>query len=1099
MSRLRGSCILGLSIQTASNSFAIAGVRFFLVITCWFTGVGGQLVGQQVKYVWPEEEVKETVWSETQWRLESQMGTTPAGDQDVAVLDNPSIHLLIRSPGDRTFAKSVKISSGELTLPVGQSLAISAMHVSEGEVLVRGTVDATSVAAEKVHGRLVLGFRRDQMGVPFRRNHEAIQNRGLRRSKMVIGNGGHVTVGRSVVIGQHGGHHGVLRLTGNGGLDAGASISVALRARSCGELVLRSRGTQPITCQIYKHGEGRAVLQYEPNKNGFREIHARTAVQLSGELLLTRYLYDVEVAPETTSAQGTGTYDLITLASSKRAKSIEGFFDRCRIQMDEGQSTTETARYDVDVIDGGRKVVLKRYAQPVTHWEDWARLNLPDGERSRYGDPDGDGLSNLGEFKLGQPATHFNRSYLTVVPQYRGGEDGGVGGDSNSQVVDGWWLRWSERCDRGHDVNVIPQVLKRSFRQTESSMVLDVESRSLAWTSDGFDEFPKEISGHENLVARKFYFRNTTGANESPEFQLFCESSSDTSQRPDILLIVVDDLNDWVSCLGGHPQVKTPHIDQLASRGMLFTQAHAPGVSSHVSRSALLTGLRPGTSGIDREEVPLRTGFEPSRIASQIEHIERPETLLQWMKRAGYVVCGTGRIFDGTPESSDIVESNEEWLDTWSDPDLGKSRFKLWTHDGQTYCEPWSRPPSTLLHRQGMSDQRSLDGLASGLARFDFGDWEDVSLPGQRTSDQRIASWTRDLLLDDRAPGLEGLTTDRPKLYAIGLSGTRNPWYVPAEFREWGDAAVEGSTQPLPELAVPQSVISERTCDWVNMLVAGTAAQSTGKRSATEMAPEFQKAAVGSYLAAIQHTDRQIGFLLDGLDQRVSGRNTWIVLVSDHGIHCGEKGHWGAQTLWARSTHVPMIVVAPGLTRPGSICHQPVSLLDLYPTLVDCLSVPSTHILDGCSLLPILRGDPEAYRGRAETDLDSGQVRRSEPVVSDLNLKQFDDQSVVPISGKQGPLLVKPLEVRARSVVSDQYRYIAYRLHYQELMSDTSSYEFVEELYDLSDPTESRSLISFPSDPDAEVSGLYADVVKEMRCHLPAGFFGSKRSLSTKK
>src|SRR5438046_5616320 len=74
--------------------------------------------------------------------------------------------------------------------------------------------------------------------------------------------------------------------------------------------------------------------------------------------------------------------------------------------------------------------------------------------------------------------------------------------------------------------------------------------------------------------------------------------AADPPAKPNVLFIAIDDLNDWIGCLGGHPQIKTPNIDRLAARGLLFTNAHCQAPLCNPSRSSLLTGLRPSTTGI---------------------------------------------------------------------------------------------------------------------------------------------------------------------------------------------------------------------------------------------------------------------------------------------------------------------------------------------------------------------------------------------------------------------------------------------------------------------------------------------------------------------
>ena len=163
------------------------------------------------------------------------------------------------------------------------------------------------------------------------------------------------------------------------------------------------------------------------------------------------------------------------------------------------------------------------------------------------------------------------------------------------------------------------------------------------------------------------------------------------------------------------------------------------------------------------------------------------------------------------------------------------------------------------------------------------------------------------------------------------------------------------------------------------------------------------KDGVRAYLASVSFADAMVGLVLDALEESGRGDDTIIVLWSDHGWHLGEKARWRKHTLWRESTRVPLIVVAPGITQPGSRSATPVSLMDLYPTLTQLAGLPTPDHVEGMSLVPLLE-DPGATLERA---------------------------AVVTTYG-----------YRNHAVSGDRYRYIAY--------SDGS-----EELYDLqTDPDE---------------------------------------------
>jgi arylsulfatase A-like enzyme len=121
---------------------------------------------------------------------------------------------------------------------------------------------------------------------------------------------------------------------------------------------------------------------------------------------------------------------------------------------------------------------------------------------------------------------------------------------------------------------------------------------------------------------------------------------------------------------------------------------------------------------------------------------------------------------------------------------------------------------------------------------------------------------------------------------------------------------------------------------------------------------------VRAYMAAISFADFMAGEILDSLARSPHRTNTIVVLLSDNGWHLGEKEHFHKSTLWRRSTHVPLIISGPGIKRPGAARTQPVSHLDVYPTLTDLCGLDRPGVLDGISLRPLLE-NPRASRGPA--------------------------------------------------------------------------------------------------------------------------------------
>lgn len=359
--------------------------------------------------------------------------------------------------------------------------------------------------------------------------------------------------------------------------------------------------------------------------------------------------------------------------------------------------------------------------------------------------------------------------------------------------------------------------------------------------------------------------------------------------RPNVLFIAVDDLNDWIGVLRGHPDVRTPNLDRLARRGVLFTRAYCSAPACNPSRASLLTGVRPSTSGVYHN---------PDRWRLAMPDVV---TLPQHFMAHDYDVAGCGKIYHGRfPDPP----SWDDYLPRPRDP----------------------QPPG-----------RPLNGLPA-TAHFD---WGPVDVDDAGMGDAKVVSWAIDFLAGKR---------EKPFFLAVGLFRPHLPWYVPPKyFARYPTAKVT-----LPE--VPDD-------DLDDVPIAGKKMAKPDRDHRRVIESGNWRRAVSAYLASIAFADAQIGRLLGALDATPHASNTIIVLWGDHGWHLGEKKHWRKFTLWEEATRVPLMITAPGVTTPSGRCARTVSLLDLYPTLVELCGLRPRSGLEGQSLAPLLK-NPAAPRER---------------------------------------------------------------------------------------------------------------------------------------
>ncbi len=379
------------------------------------------------------------------------------------------------------------------------------------------------------------------------------------------------------------------------------------------------------------------------------------------------------------------------------------------------------------------------------------------------------------------------------------------------------------------------------------------------------------------------------------------------SARPNVLFIAIDDLNDWVGCLGGHPQAATPNIDALAEAGMLFTNAHCQGPICGPSRASLLSGLYPHTTGIYQQP-------KSKPMEADTEHF-RGHLLPEYFAQHGYATFAAGKITHGY---------------------RAETAFQ---HYGGKFEGSGPKPPN------GVRFNYQLPDVPWTGTQTDWGAYPDVD---EKMPDFKSAAYAIETLNQPH---------DKPFFLAVGFVRPHVPFYVP---QKWFDDF------PLESIVLPP-VLNNDLDDVpeISRQIHELPKYPNLEFLQANENEQFQKC-VQAYLACTRFVDHQVGKVLQALRASPYADNTIVVLFSDHGYHLGEKDRVSKHSLWEESTRVPLILVpSKGLIagfRPGSRSASPVELIDLYPTLLEMCGLPPKPTNQGYTLIPRLQ-DPES-RGR---------------------------------------------------------------------------------------------------------------------------------------
>lgn len=416
-------------------------------------------------------------------------------------------------------------------------------------------------------------------------------------------------------------------------------------------------------------------------------------------------------------------------------------------------------------------------------------------------------------------------------------------------------------------------------------------------------------------------------------------------KQPNVLFISIDDLNDWEGAMQGNPQAKTPNLDRLFEQGVLFTNAHSSQAVCTASRNSLLSGIDPSTSGWYSSVKAMRKSYDKVMGTHKM--------LPQLFKDNGYKTMAVGKIFHtGVSDYKD--KTDDFWDETAPDYKVPKDLKDRGDGYGGTKFYPFPKEHSQIINHYG-KDFNSGQSLCWGaLDRKD--------MPGGKMFDELISEWAVSKLNEDH---------EKPFFLAVGFVRPHVPYTAPKEYFDLYN---------LDNIVLP-NVPNDEMSDIPNMgksIAYGTI--KTGDHYAVvNLSDSYWKEMVLAYLACISFVDDQAGKVIKALENSKYADNTIIVLWSDHGQHLGEKKHWRKQALWEESTRVPLFFKLPGQKTKGLKSKRTVSLLDIYPTLVDLCNLPEDKKLEGTSLVPLLKNpDLETNRYVLSTWYYKNHAVRSE-------------------------------------------------------------------------------------------------------------------------
>jgi iduronate 2-sulfatase len=420
-----------------------------------------------------------------------------------------------------------------------------------------------------------------------------------------------------------------------------------------------------------------------------------------------------------------------------------------------------------------------------------------------------------------------------------------------------------------------------------------------------------------------------------------------TAKKPNILLIVCDDLNDYIETLGGHPQAKTPNITKLINSGVSFTQAHCNIPICNPSRASFVTGIYPhnsqqfGFSDWDKNEV-----------------LQNSHTMMTYFASHGYHTLGTGKIMHS--------RDRQEWMEYGHPSDYGPFVF-----NGKDKI-PNLDVPSPFRDDFGIIDgnfgplEKVSDRISAQTGKpytWVTGGWKkqremkyNSDKDRDPTGDELNAQWAVKRLNE-----LAESKKQKPFFMGVGFVRPHTPLIVPQKYFD---------LFPIASIKLPKILKADAEDTFKNTVtsIEDDRSGDRGTKMYDSLIASFNgdrelalKKFIQAYLASVASVDDLVGEILKALEKTGLDKNTIIIFTSDHGWGNGEKDYLYKNSLWQESTRVPLIIRAPEVSQQRKKCSKPVSLIDLFPTLIDLCDLPANTMkndkgrpLDGYSLKPLL-------------------------------------------------------------------------------------------------------------------------------------------------